>query len=330
MNQAEKDLKMFGDFILNPLEKAVLGAAIISLGRREVRETSKPAKKAEMQSALRSFTGELKKNEELTEFFELFDYTRTTTDSDLQAHAKRLTQKNKKLLILIELFFASPFPGTKHSPKDKRRKRFIEWLAGVFGLQESEYKELLKAYKGTLNTHMGRRTKIGIGVVVGLAVGAAGGWALAPAIGGALGGGAGLAGAAAVSHGLALLGGGALAAGGAGMAGGIALVTAMGAGVGGLMGLGGLALLTESGAAQVKVDTMKLQMVLGKIIIGEQKDMAKAQEIILRHEEELKRLQTKLVQLQGNESANKDKIKSLKAIIKTLERALKWERKQAS
>lgn len=61
----------------------------------------------------------------------------------------------------------------------------------------------------------------------------------APAIGGAIGSlgvFGGLSGAAATSHGLALLGGGSLAAGGLGMAGGTAVVTAVGAAVGGTLG----------------------------------------------------------------------------------------------
>ena len=62
----------------------------------------------------------------------------------------------------------------------------------------------------------------------------------APLLGGALGAsalGGGLSGAAATSHGLAMLGGGALAAGGAGMAGGVMVVTAAGTGLGGALGL---------------------------------------------------------------------------------------------
>jgi len=58
----------------------------------------------------------------------------------------------------------------------------------------------------------------------------------APAIGGAIGAYAGLGGAAATSHGLAVLGGGSLAAGGFGMTGGTAVVTAAGLGLGGATG----------------------------------------------------------------------------------------------
>ena len=61
----------------------------------------------------------------------------------------------------------------------------------------------------------------------------------APAIGGALGGsalGGGLSGAAATSHGLAMLGFGSLAANGLGMQGGIAVVVATGTALGGALG----------------------------------------------------------------------------------------------
>ena len=58
----------------------------------------------------------------------------------------------------------------------------------------------------------------------------------APAVGGAIGAYGGLSGAAATSHGLAVLGGGSLAAGGLGMTGGTAVVTAAGVGLGGASG----------------------------------------------------------------------------------------------
>jgi pimeloyl-ACP methyl ester carboxylesterase len=56
--------------------------------------------------------------------------------------------------------------------------------------------------------------------------------AAAPAIGGSIGAWSGLSGAAATSHGLAVLGGGAISAGGFGVAGGTAVVTAVGASLG--------------------------------------------------------------------------------------------------
>ena len=74
--------------------------------------------------------------------------------------------------------------------------------------------------------------------VLGLVVVAPAAFFAAPAVGGAIGAWGGLSGAAATSHGLAVLGGGSLAAGGFGMLGGTAVVTAVGGGIGGVMGAG--------------------------------------------------------------------------------------------
>lgn len=83
---------------------------------------------------------------------------------------------------------------------------------------------------------LSQRTKLAAGVVLGLAVVGPAAAVAAPAVGGAVGSFTGLSGAAATSHGLALLGGGSLAAGGFGMAGGVAVVSAVGAGLGGAAG----------------------------------------------------------------------------------------------
>lgn len=79
-------------------------------------------------------------------------------------------------------------------------------------------------------------TKIAVASVAGAAVLVPAAIVAAPAIGGAIGVYGGLSGAAATSHGLALLGGGSLAAGGFGMAGGTMVVAAGGAGLGTAMG----------------------------------------------------------------------------------------------
>lgn len=84
--------------------------------------------------------------------------------------------------------------------------------------------------------NLARRTKLTAGLVLGLSVVAPAAAVAAPAVGGAIGTFTGLSGAAATSHGLALLGGGSLAAGGLGMAGGATVVTAVGAGLGGAAG----------------------------------------------------------------------------------------------
>lgn len=110
----------------------------------------------------------------------------------------------------------------------------FEKAQGTFG-ELHDYENFLQYEKPDLD----KVSKIAVGSVV--ALGAAVPLALlaAPAIGGAIGSlgvFGGFSGAAATSHGLALLGGGSLAAGGLGMAGGTAVVTAVGAAVGGALG----------------------------------------------------------------------------------------------
>ncbi len=99
-----------------------------------------------------------------------------------------------------------------------------------------EYESLLAHDKHNAS----RTTRLAVGTVVAGAVVGPAAYFAAPLIGGALGAsalGGGLSGAAATSHGLAMLGGGSLAAGGAGMAGGVIVVTATGASLGGSLGL---------------------------------------------------------------------------------------------
>lgn len=97
-------------------------------------------------------------------------------------------------------------------------------------------------YQQVLNydkKNLAHATKVVGGVAAAAIVVAPAAFLAAPAIGGAIGGsaiGGGLSGAAAVSHGLAMVGGGSLAAGGMGMAGGTAVITAVGAGLGGALG----------------------------------------------------------------------------------------------
>ena len=98
-----------------------------------------------------------------------------------------------------------------------------------------EYHEFLKH-----EVHNAARiTKVAGGVIGAAAVVAPLAFFAAPAIGAALGSsvvGGSLTGAAATSHGLAMLGGGAVASGGLGMAGGLAVVTATGTALGGALG----------------------------------------------------------------------------------------------
>lgn len=89
-----------------------------------------------------------------------------------------------------------------------------------------------------------RITKVAGGTIAAAAVVAPMAFFAAPVVGAALGSsalGGSLTGAAATSHGLAMLGGGSLATGGLGMAGGTVVVTATGTALGGALGAGAVA-----------------------------------------------------------------------------------------
>lgn len=110
----------------------------------------------------------------------------------------------------------------------------FEKAQGTIG-ELHDYEDFFKYEKPDLDA----AAKIAVGSVVALGAVVPLGFLAAPAIGGAIGSlgiFGGLTGAAASSHGLALLGGGTLAAGGLGMAGGTAVVTSVGAAVGGALG----------------------------------------------------------------------------------------------
>ncbi|PPH01476.1 DUF726 domain-containing protein [Rathayibacter sp. AY1F6] len=110
----------------------------------------------------------------------------------------------------------------------------FEKAQGTFG-ELHDYEAFLEYEKPDLDA----TSKIIVGGIAVLAMAAPVALLAAPAIGGAIGSlgvFGGFTGAAASSHGLALLGGGTLAAGGLGMAGGTAVVTAVGAAVGGVLG----------------------------------------------------------------------------------------------
>ena len=105
---------------------------------------------------------------------------------------------------------------------------------GTFG-DLHDYEDFLRYEKPNLDV----ASKVAVGSVVALTFAVPLAFLAAPALGGAIGSLSmfgGLSGAAASSHGLALLGGGSLAVGGLGMAGGTAVITAVGGAVGGALG----------------------------------------------------------------------------------------------
>jgi hypothetical protein len=175
--------------------------------------------------------------------------------------------ETKRTALLIEVAFAAPFAPYEVKVGDDDHRKALGEIASILGLAPSRAPEILDAIRSAKKAHRHIPwARIAVGTVVGAVVVAAGGYFAAPLIAGYLGAAAGLSGAAAVAHGLALLGGGSLAAGGAGMAGGMLLVTSAGAAVGSV-GAGGAAALWSAGYAAALSEIVKLQVSYREVLL---------------------------------------------------------------
>jgi hypothetical protein len=119
------------------------------------------------------------------------------------------------------------------------------------------------------------------------------GFLAAPALGAALGSSAGLSGAAASAHGLALLGGGSLAAGGMGMTGGVWMVTGTAAAAGGVLGASASAAYTL-GAAEYRHELIKLQAKHRLVLAAQNQHISMAQKVSTRLADDAAALRTQL------------------------------------
>jgi hypothetical protein len=129
----------------------------------------------------------------------------------------------------------------------------------------------------------------------------------------------GLSGAAATSAGLAALGGGALAAGGGGMVAGAALITTAMTGAGALLGTLGMGTVANFFNDSTKEFEKALH---------QQKDYAKAQQIILDQEAEIEKLTITLENKKKKSSSNNEKITKLEQVIEKLSEVVLAEKVQ--
>jgi hypothetical protein len=148
------------------------------------------------------------------------------------------------------------------------------------------------------------------GAVVGGAVCFITAGAAAPAVGAFVGSSfMGLSGCAATSAGLAAIGGGSVAAGGGGMAAGATLITttltASGATVG-LLGAGTVANFMKDSNKEFEE------------ALHQQKNFAKAQEIIKKQENKIRELKVKLADMRKQSDTNAKKIRQLSDLIEKL------------
>ena len=229
------------------------------------------------------------------------------------------------LAFLIDVSFCDPFAPYELKYKDSHFHDALTGLAKEVGLSEADVKAVEKTKKSAFKAHKHIAwTKIALYTVGGATVLALGGWMAAPVIGGVLGGaGTTLAGAAAASHGLALLGGGSLAMGGAGMAGGMALVVGVG-GVGGGVLVGGGSLLLQLGAANAKVELVKLQTTYKLTLLATQGQVAKAQAVTKSLVQQKKEIEKKLEEERALNEKGSRRLKDLEATVQAVEDALAW------
>ena len=181
---------------------------------------------------------------------------------------------------LVDLAFSDPFAPYSLKFGSDDLLQGLQTVANALGEAAGRVDEIKDARKAAAKAHSSSKIKrIGaIGIATAVALGSAG-WLAAPAIGTALGTSAGLTGAAATAHGLAVLGGGSLAAGGFGMAGGMWIVAGTAATAGVVTGSGS-ALMYELGAADARFELIKLQVTFRIAVLGTQTDLRKAQETI--------------------------------------------------
>ncbi len=239
----------------------------------------------------------------------------------------RLNRDTKRTL-LIDLLFSDPFAPYELKFSEKRLRSSLDQLAAQLGLESAAVDELASVRRDATKAHrklsIGRIVAFGLTGVVVLGVG---GWLAAPLIAGYLGAGAGLAGAAATGHGLALLGGGTLAAGGMGMAGGMIVVTGAGAVAGGVGATGG-ALLFQMGAAAAENELIKLQVTFKTVLLKNQAQSKKAQKVVEGLIEREREIRTLLAEERKLNDENARKIKELEEILESIEDTRGWIKKQ--
>lgn len=230
---------------------------------------------------------------------------------------------------LVDLIFSSPFAPSELKYKDKDFMIALYGLAKHLCLSDSHIKRIMISKKSAMKAHRHIPWKrVAIYGLVGTLVMGAGGWVFAPAIGTALGTAAGLSGAAATSHGLAVLGGGSLAIGGYGMAGGMWLIT----GAGALAGISpaSVKFLIELGSARAKLEIIKLQVSYKEIILDNQKETKQSLKIEESLREKEKEIELKIEEeLQYNEKASV-RIKDMEAVRDALKDCIKWIGKEKS
>ena len=253
-----------------------------------------------------------------------------TQPQDLLLDLVDTWSETDRLRLLIDLDFTDPFFPFDLKVGSDQFKHGLRWIARQIGVGEAVIDSIAETRRDAERAHAKKRiVKVVAFGAGGLVLLGAGGWALAPVVGTALGVNAGLSGAAATAHGLALLGGGSLAAGGSGMAGGMFLVTGAGAAVG-AVGTGGSAFLLGVGAKQAQLEIVRLQVTYRMTILDQQISSVKAAFVVENLQSQLAGLEQTLVEERELNDQNSRRLDDLEAKITSTKAAVRWMEAQAS
>ncbi len=206
-------------------------------------------------------------------------------DSDAPPIRELLAEATEEegVLILLECAFLDPFAPYDIPISDDERRIGLEKVGAAIGFVDSEdaFAELLAIKKLELGKQSALRDPKTAGAIAATTAAATVAFA---AVIVATGGGAavlgglgplGLTGAAATTHGLALLGGGSLAAGGLGMAGGMWITGGAAVLSAGAAAAGGLSVLALTGGPEaVRIELVKLQTNCAWIYDGDSEKIA--------------------------------------------------------
>jgi hypothetical protein len=226
-----------------------------------------------------------------------------------------------RVRLVVDLAFTLPFEPFEVAAAKKHHTGALRVVATLVGLESGIVDEIGQERSGAASIHR-RRNWTMIGVVAGGAAAlVVGGVAVVPVIGAA----AGLSGAAATAHGLAVLGGGSLASGGFGMAGGTAVIAGVGSVAG--LGLGGSAVrYRQLGTRSAREEIVRLQVLFRLVLLACQTDTLKAQEAMRRVRGRIADLEAELADARLVNDANSDRIKGLTELLRALEDSLQWMR----
>lgn len=288
----------------------------------------------ELTGLEKDFERQLKKHNVVDRKLKMLRETFPTLERELLGNVAYLLaaqwSRDDALTFLIDLAFLNPFAPYELAFKPSDFEAALTRVGRMVGVRDEDVAHMLHTRDEALKAHSHINwQKIALYGLGGLAIVGTGGWLAAPIIGAAIGTAAGLSGAAATSYGLAILGGGSLAIGGAGMAGGMWLVTGVGAALGLSLG-GGIPALLQLGAASARAELIKLQVNYREVLLGNQLQLTKAQEVIRSLDQQKQDIQQRLEEERRLNDQNAVRVKELEATLTALEDALQWMQKEVA